>query len=98
MDRVGRHEEKIAGRELMALVVAAKPAGAVDDDIDLVAIMRRLRIAAARRIEAHFETAVAHHLRRAPSGRERRLARHLEGDQGGRLVHRDPRMTVRRQA
>jgi len=52
------HEDHVAWREAVACVAVLENAGAAHDDVDLVAGMRGLIIAAARGVEADLQGAV----------------------------------------
>src|SRR5262249_20175870 len=72
MLRPGRREQRITRAERNSLAAAEERAVAARDDVDLVLLMRRLRIAAPWRVVAQHHGSVAHQLGRAKARRNRR--------------------------
>jgi hypothetical protein len=57
----GRHEERVAGREVLPLPVIEERALARHDDIKLVALVRPLPVPPDRPVDAHIPVAVIEH-------------------------------------
>ncbi len=52
-------EERVTRPERLALAAVQERSGTADDDIELIAAVRLLRVAAARRVQLQLERAVA---------------------------------------